>query len=815
MELEFRVSRSMYFGFFLTTLSVLMYEILLTRIFSVIAYYHFAFMAISIAMFGMTFGALLVYLLPRYQSNENIQQKIITAFGLFALTIVVSFLTLLSMPLTFDLTVRGMLTTLIVYLIISIPFIFSGIGTCLVLTKFTQQINKLYATDLFGAAVGCIAIIFALNTFSAPTCVFLVAAIAGMGTILLSWNPRIADAKLYTSAFVGILILISIANIALEQYRLPIFRLSWIKNQYEPNPLYEKWNSFSRLAVSGNPSEAKKPFGWGLSDRYLKDISTQYLWLTIDSSAGTILTHYDNDITKLDYLKYDVTNIAHYLKPNADVLIIGVGGGRDILSALSFNQNSITGVELNKNIFQLLTNQFADYTGHLNNIASVTLINDEARSYITRIKNQYDIIQMSLIDTWAATAAGAFTLSENGLYTIESWELFIRRLNPGGILTVSRWYFPKKPAEMYRVAALASQALRNLNITDPSKHIMILASPIEQFGAHAATLLLSKEAFTAAQVKTVESLAKKLNFIIIKTPSMQNHSILDMLLSQKTIAPLLQQLDFDISPPTDNKPFFFQMIKLDRILNLNLWNHDDYFSLNSHGVVVVGLLLITVLLLTLFCILIPLMISTKKSQLKNANLLLTYFASIGLGFMLIEISQIQRLSLFLGHPTYGLSVVLFSLLLSCGLGSLFGSNNNRDLAYPKIGALLLLLLILGLFGYFSTAIVSHFQSATTLLRIVVSVLILFPMGFFLGVALPFGLQLASRLSPALTPWLWGMNGATSICGSVLAIAIALTSGISTVFWVGVVCYVIAVTVYIFQFIRTFLDVNKGYNDVLS
>ena len=809
MDLTSIANKNTYIGLFLVTLSVLMYEILLTRIFSVVAYYHFAFMAISIAMFGMTIGAMLVYILPSYQRSDKVHEQLAFSSLLFSVTLVQSFLVFI-IPLQFSLTVKGIAITMLVYSLLAIPFIFSGICICLVLTKFTHQINKLYAVDLFGASLGCFLIVIVLNTFSASTALFGVGSLAGISAIFFCNNLNNQSFK-NTSIIVTILLsLLAIINVNLEKHHIPVFRFSWVKYHHEYQPLYEKWNSFSRLTVTGDPWLWREPFGWGLSDTTPQNLKSRYLWLQIDASAGTPIINYHDNLNEIKYMKYDVTNLAHYLRPDSNVLIIGVGGGHDVLSSFLFHQKSVVGIEINPTIVDLLKNKLADYSGNLNKISNFTLVNDEARSYISRLHSHFDIIQMSLIDTWAATAAGAFALSENSLYTEENWQSLLNHLTPNGILTVTRWYLPKQPAEIYRVATLTHQTLKDMGILHPENNIMIVAAPTKLFvgkeALYPATVLISRTAFTKNEINMIANLVKKMHFILVYAPTITSNPLFTELVTQSDINAISDTLNLDLTPPTDDRPFFFQMIRLSNIFNTKLWNQNNYFSFNSNAVTVLGVLLMTVIILTLLFVLLPLSLTTKKGDLLGSGSLLTYFASIGLGFMFIEVSQIQRLTVFLGHPTYGLSVVLFALLIFTGMGSLLTTNTFNQ-RHRNILPIVLLLVFLCLYGFFSKYIMLYFQASSTPVRILVAILMLSPMGLCMGTALPLGMQLANNYSARLTPWLWGINGATSICGSVLAISVALAEGISISFWTGVMCYLVAICAYFWITRNNFLKVS--------
>ena len=422
-------------------------------------------------------------------------------------------------------------------------------------------------------------------------------------------------------------------------------------------------------------------------------------------------------------------------------------------------------------------------------------MNDEARSYIARQRPQFDILQISLIDTWAATGAGAFVLSEHSLYTSEAWELFLDRLTPHGLLSVSRWYFDSRPDETYRVTSLAVAALARRGVTHPRDHMAIVRHATGADGRVAplgvATLLVSPSPLSAADVDALEAAARRLRFDIILSPRHPGAPMFDALTSGQDLAALYAQFPVNIAPPTDNSPFFFHTLRLRDIFHGELWRGMlGGSAANVQAVWVLGLLLLTVVGLTILCIVVPLALTTDRRVLAGNMPLFVFFASIGFGFMLVEISQMQRLIVFLGHPTYGLSVVLFAMLASSGVGSLvtgrFAVHGPR-LATPLVA----LLATLALFGAATPLVIRTFAAATTSVRIAVAIGLLFPIGFLMGTAFPLGMRAATGRAPALTPWLWGINGATSVCASVVAVAISLHWGIAASFWTGVACYAMA------------------------
>jgi len=800
MDAQILVKKQTYVGLFMVTLATLMYEILLTRIFSVNMWYHFAFVAISVAMFGMTVGAILVYLFPNYFTQGRAKYHISLSSLLFAVSIVLSFLTHLSIPFVTEKSIVGLYSLALTYVVISVPFVFSGICVCLAMTKFPRQVSKLYAADLAGAAFGCIFLIYTLNITDGPTAVIIVAFVASIGTVFFAADGGFK--KLMRIALIfGLLSVFFVAvNTFLVSKQLSLLRLIWVKGRFEYRPLYEKWNSFSRIRINGNKNKPVKPFGWGLSSVYPSNRKVRQLTMNIDATAGTILTAFDGNLKDLEYLKYDVTNLAHYIRRDSKVLVIGPGGGRDILSALVFEQKSVLGVEINKDIIDAVNERFGDFTGHLDRNPKVTFVCDEARSYIARQKDRFDIIQVSLIDTWAATAAGAFVLTENSLYTTEAWKVFLDHLNHNGVLTFSRWYFRDSPGEMYRLTSLASASLMQLGVENPQKHIVIVRhmrqgdSGDEPDGV--GTILVSKEAFSDKDLDTIEEITRKMKFDLVLSPRFSLDSTFATIASGKDLDIFTAKFPINISAPTDNSPFFFHMLRLRNIFNKELRNQ-GVMSFNMKAVFVLGALFTIVTGLTFLCIIVPLILTTKKATLRGALPLFIFFATIGFGFMLVEISQMQRLIVFLGHPTYSLSVVLFSLLLSSGLGSYSTQNtNNLGMIGTSTVRLFLLLCALIIFGKLTPYIINVFHESITILRVLVATIILFLLGLFMGMAFPLGMKIASTRSASITPWLWGINGATSVCASVLAVVIALSSSISTSFWTGFSCYVVAFIAFI-------------------
>jgi hypothetical protein len=725
--------RSAYAGLFFVALSTLMYEILLTRIFSVTMMYHFAFVALSVAMFGMTVGALAVYLRPAWFPEERTLRHLAAWSAAFPLVLIFSFLTELSLPFRVHPSIVAIYGIVLTYVVITLPFIVSGVCVCLALTRFPSHVQRLYAADLAGAALGCVLLVYTLEITDAPTAVFVVAFLAALGAVAFAAAarvPHIQRIAVYSAVAIGGF---AAAHTVLVWRQFPVLRILYIRGSFEARPLYEKWNSYSRVRVNGDRSAVVVPTGWGLSEQMPKDLRAHQLQMDLDVSAGTVMTGYNGDTSAIRHLTYDVTNMAYWIRPNAHVLVVGAGGGRDVLSALTFGARQVDAVELNTDVLRTVNHAFGDFTGHLDRDPRVRFINDEARSYLSRQSTGVDVLQISLIDTWAATAAGAFVLSENSLYTREAWRVFLSRLNPNGILSVSRWYFKGGPSEMYRLAALAAASLRDAGIANPRDHLVIVRNmrlankPDVPDGV--GTLLASPTRFSAADLDRLEAESRRLGFDMVLSPRVSIDETFADLASRDRFADAVSRSPLNITPPTDDSPFFFNQLRIRDLLRRGLQD-DGKQTHNLRAVFVLGLLLATVVVLTALCIGLPLALTRHTVDLRGSGPLLLYFAAIGLAFMLIETSQMQRLIIVLGHPTYGLSVVLFALLVSSGIGSYFAPSGDRVRTHglSRLAALVALLVV---FGWATPVLVRTFEGATTPVRIAVAVLVLFPPGLLL------------------------------------------------------------------------------------
>src|SRR5579871_1732006 len=768
-----------YFVIFTVALSTIAYQIVLTRLLSVTFYYHFAFVGITLAMLGLTYGAIRVFTQGDAWAGKEGDQQIARHAVSCALAMALATALHLCYPLNSWTRSLSLYLSLVVALL---AFTCSGVCITLLLTHFPASTSRLYACDLAGAALGAVFVIPGLNALDPVGMVLLLSTLVAIAGLQIR-PERVPTKQHIISAGVGILVAGTL-GIQLSSWLSDgsIFTFDVKKGASGAPPDFERWNTFSRVAVSS--VYQGPPFGWGFGSDH-SDVNVLQRRLTIDADAMTVLTHWRGSIAELSYLKDDVVNLGYHVRHASDVAIIGVGGGRDVLSAIAFEAKRIEGIELNPAIIEALTTRFAEFTGYLNQLPQVHLAVAEARAFINQSAYPYDLIQISLTDTWAATAAGGLALSENRLYTVEAWQEFLTKLNDQGMLTVSRWFVPgTHEGEFYRLLALAAEALKRHRVSFQALRRHMLAANVGGI----VTLAVSKTPFDEAEVARFKETARIHHYAVLLSPTEVYDEVAEEISSGRATSEFFSSLPMDVTPSTDNRPFFFHMARLFDgpavLLHGNVSRSMN--SKNDFASLVLGILLMGTLGCTVFLVILPLQkyvpLGTASAALPN----LLYFGCIGLGFMLIELSQMQRLMIFLGHPVYGLSVVLFTLLLSAGLGSYTVSGTPApQRPFIRPAALCILLVAMAL----ATGIVTEYAKyQDTALRIAISVALLVPSGMAMGIMFPLGIALSKSRFAGLLPWFWGINGAMSVLASVGGMVLSMQYGISGTYWVGVACY---------------------------
>ncbi|MDP2354741.1 MAG: hypothetical protein Q8M31_01605 [Beijerinckiaceae bacterium] len=771
-----------------------MLQIILTRIISVTSWYHLAFFIISIGMFGLTAGAVWVYLRREVYRQEFLSYHLTVSSLAFAL----SMLFALGMQLTLVTGVPASTMAFVVWALLavalSLPFFFSGVVVSLALTRNPYPIGIVYGVDLVGAALGCLLVLALLNVTDGPAAVLWVAVLVAIAALLFSRSmigrlPASPSAGSFLFhrryAVAAILVIAAVAN----QVGGGAIRPTMVKNQMEEphNIFFEGWNSFSRIVVFNTASDP--PHLWGASPR-LPPVRIDQRWMTIDGAAGTTVYRFGGKLDEVSFLRYDVTNLAYAIPQLRTGAVIGVGGGRDVMSARLMGVQDVVGVEINPIFIRLLSERMPDFNA-LARLPGVSFEVDEARSWFAGTDRRFDVIQMSLIDTWAATGAGAFTLSENGLYTVEGWRTFMERLEPNGVFTVSRWYAPGEVNETGRMVSLAVATLLEMGAEDPQSHMFLAAA------GNVASIVISRSPLSEAALASLRKASSEYDFRILIAPHTQAASpLLQSISTARSRAALERATEtsyLDLSPPTDSRPFFFNQLRIQQLFDPEVlaqaWR-PGVFGGNLVATITLGFLIAISFLLVALTIVVPLGPTIRSAGAVPAIGGTLYFALIGAGFMLAEIALLQRMSVFLGHPVYALSVVLFSLILATGAGSLVSERFQLNTFGRVIGWSLLTGLYLLSMPLWLPAALASLESSSLFVRAALCVLVLGPAGFLMGFAFPTGMRIVSALDRTPTPWFWGINGAAGVLAASVAVLTSIAYGIDVTLTIGAICYLL-------------------------
>jgi hypothetical protein len=777
-----------YVGTFLIAFSTLAVEITLTRILSVITWYHLAFFAISTAMLGATAGATTVFLRPAWFGDDELERSLTLSCLGYAVVTPIALILLCLTPIDPTVSAMGLASLIVGTIECSLPFFFAGLVLAAVLTRYTRGIGRLYASDLLGAASGCLLVLGGLELFGAPNLILIASAFGALAALAFCWRQNHSTFRSVSAGLVAALLLVTLANASTTRGISPIV----IKGRVmRPNDYYlEKWNSYSRVAVFNLGNSA--PNYWGPSPLAPKEKTPQY-FMNIDGAAGTTVGKF-SALRDIAHLRYDLTNLAHYLRPSGAACVIGVGGGRDVQAAVLFGHDKVTGIDVNPIFVGLLRREFRDFAG-ISTRPEVTLVVDEARSFLSHSTATFSILQMSLIDTFAATGAGAFSLSENGLYTTEAWELFIRRLTDDGIFTVSRWYNPRNLGETGRAVGLAMASLFRSGTAMPRRHIAMVTVDTA-YGA-LSTLLVSKQPFSEHDLATLTDVSHRLQYDIAILPgSPAANGLLEHILTADSEAGLKSGMSgqaLNYEPTSDENPYFFNMLRLSHLT----------FAFQSEEGVVAGNLMATLVLLGLIfsltivavvTIVAPLWVHNRMRALRGetparvSGPMAVYFSLIGAGFMLVEIALIQRLSVFLGHPVYALGVLLFALIASTGIGSFISESlplTRKPWMYVYVAGTVAVILVV---ESLLPVVMRERMADAVLVKIGVAITVIFPLGLLLGCFFPTGMRLVNARRDPSTAWYWAMNGVCGVLCSALAVFISIYYGISRNLQVAAVLY---------------------------
>ena len=815
-------------GLLLLSSAVTAYALLLARMFSVAtAAGGLALLAVAVAQLGLPLGAAIVYLRPSWFAPAATAQRMVLSAAACGVLLAGVFLIHRQIPVSPNYkeirSLRFAALAVAEDLLLALPLVAAGICTTLALVRHPLQTGRLYAMNLAGAAAACLAIAVLSRWIDPVTLVFDVAGIGllaaacflgGRGMRRLWW--------LSPAALVLLVGLVALNLISLTR-DIPPVGLKWIKGKSAYPIVYDRWNCFSRVTVAKAESE---PICWGVSSRFELRGPVGQMWLSVDSDSGMMMTEFHGDLAGLEYLRYDVVNLVHYLRPNARVLVLGSGGGRDILTALCFRQRQIVGVEVNGAILEAVHRRFGDFTGHLDQLPSVQIVHDEARSYLARNDGEpFDIIHAPLLDSRASTPGGPYLFPENSVYTVESWQRILERLSPHGIASFSYWHAPDLPARLYRLTATAIIALQRQGVARPRDYLMVVwhaAEPKADRPNAIATLLVGRSPFSPGDVEKMSRKADELGLQVLLSPRVAAEEPLARLTETGDLPSLLDNFMINITPATDDRPFFFDTIRF-RDLPAMIWEPEQELDIDTDAILAQAIVLAVVFGLAGLIVFVPLAFSWRKFRPAGWLPWLVYFGGLGLGLMLAETALVQRLSLFLGHPIYMLTVVIFCLLAAAGAGSWLSgllrpgaAIGRKPAAVVAVLAALLLLAARGALPW-----VSGLAGAPAAVRIALAAAMLVPLGVVMGMGFPLGLRaISSRHAPravrpglqtardemadgtrsgadgtrsvpaTLAPWLIGVHSAASVCGAVAATAVCLCLGITATWIAAAACYLV-------------------------
>ena len=782
--------------------AVIGYEILLMRLFSISLWHHFAYMIISLALLG--FGASGTFVaLARGWLLARFDGAFATAAALFGLTAVGGYALAQQVPfnpLEVVWDARQQLYLLELYLLLSIPFFCAATAIILALARSPDAIHLIYRFDLTGAGAGALAIIAALFVLPAALCLKLLGS-AGFVAAALSCLARERRGLWHT----GVLLAAAAALPALwpdasVRPRLSPFKeLSQALRVPDARVIAERSSPLGLLSVVESPTV---PF------RHVPGMSLSadaepppQLGVFVDGGAFTPITRWDRERGSLAHLDFQSSALPYHLVERPRVLVLGAGGGADVLLALYHGAGAIDAVELNPQVVALVARDFADYAGNPYAAHGVRVHTAEARRFVARSAESYDVIQVALLDSFNASAAGVHALNESNLYTVEALEAFLAQLAPDGYLAITRW-IKLPPRDALKLFATAVAALEGRGVARPAERLALIRS------WKTATLLVKNGSMSATDIASITRFAEARGFDLAYAPGIQRsqvnrYNILERpylfdgaraLLGEDRGA-FIADYKFDIAPATDDRPYFFHFFKWRSVPELLALGGRSGLPLVEWGYVVLIATLAQAALISAGLILLPLAVRRRQSPARGRARVFAYFLALGLGFLFIEMAFIQRMTLFLGHPLYAVAVVLGAFLVFAGLGSGYAARfaeHEAARARPPMAlaagavallAVLTLVLLPPLFDIL--------QAAPASARIAVAIALIAPLAFCMGLPFPLGLAKLAAYAPEWVPWAWGINGCASVLSAVLATLLAIHFGFTVVVGLAALLYALA------------------------
>ena len=783
----------------LLSAAALGYEILLMRLFSIIQWHHFAYMMISVALLG--YGAAgAVVTLAQHRLRARFAGAFAGAAGLFGITALLAFLAAQhvgfnALEILWD--SRQLARLALIYALLIAPFFCAATAICLSFTCFPAHIPRLYAADITGAAaggLGSVALLLALRPEIALRLVAAAGLAAGAVAVWRSGSRR------------------SVAGFTLAAVVILALPASWTALQSSP---YKELAQTLQVTGARVVAETSSPLGVvtvvesptvpfrhapGLSLLASAEPPPQ-LALFTDGDGLTTINRFDGRWEPLAYLDFLTSALPYHLLQRPEVLILGTGGGTDILQALALGARTVDAVELNPQVVALAQERFGAFSGRPYSLPGVRLHVGEARGFVAASAARFDLIQVALLDAFSAAAAGLHGLAESYLYTVEALRADLDHLRPGGLLAITRWV-TLPPRDALKLFATAVAALEAGGETDPGTRLAMIR------GWKTATLLVKNGPFTPAEIVAVQSFCAARAFDPVWYPGMtpdaaNRYNILDRpyfyegaaaLLSDRRVD-FVDRYKFAIAPATDDRPYFFHFFRWNTLPEILTLKDRGGLSLLEWGYPVVIATLVQAVAFGFVLTILPLWLFLRREPGtgQGAGGVALYFTALGLAFMFLEIAFIQKFILFLSHPVYAVAVVLTAFLLFAGLGSRVAERfqaAGRSRRMVRLAAAV----IAGLALLYMLALPPIFREWMGLadgVKIGLAALLIAPLAFAMGMPFPLGLAVVAARTPGLTSWAWAVNGFASVVAAVLATVLAIHGGFTVVVIVAVVLYLTA------------------------
>jgi spermidine synthase len=739
----------------LVTACTLAFQVVLSRLLSAILAYHFSYLAISLALLGTGAGALFVYLVPRWFEGPPLESQLARWSALYGgLLVLIPFaLVRLNFHQALDVTWGFAFNLAAACVLAAVPAFAAGVVVALAINGYPSDLGRVYAFDLVGAGLGAFLVVPLLWVAHAPTLIVLLGLLALVAALLFAPAAGRERAAAGALAAVGMAVLV-VAVTTSALFLPPRFAL--------PDGAVRHGNYSSPLArVMGY----QFPDDWWFSGVYY------------DRDFAPVPRVDADEIPDWEYLQTGPQSIGYELTGPGRTFIIGGGGGRDIYNALSADQNPVDVVELNEPIRKVVDEDLGDYSGRPYSRDGVNTTIGDGRAILAGRDTKYDTIHIGFTNTLAAGTASGFVLTENNLYTLEALDEYFEHLTPDGVLNFSRVRVFAGD-EGIRATVLALAALERQGVENPEHNIVVFHGR-DMVGEETATILARIRPYTDEELDLLMELAEERSQGVLFAPDGPYVDEWEQLADADGWRDFCHGYHLNVCPPTDDKPFFFNMTRLGDI------GATDTYQYSTDPVDVLLLTLGILLVLSLLAFFLPLRLARDVERPTVRSL--SFFAAIGLGFLLLEIALVQRFILFVGFPAYALSVVLFALLVFTGIGSALSAR----FANPRRALTVALTSVIGLTVISAFGLQRFLASLLDLpfpMRVALSVVMLAPLGLALGMCMPIGLQRFRRSHPTGVPYAWGVNGVASVLASVLGVAVAINFGFRVAALLAAVCY---------------------------